>query len=79
MEWMFYAIVWLVLGLPTLLAYLVLMRHALRSGSTGWAVFMLLAPFLGGLIYYFSQYRPALEARRLAYEMEPEPMLPPLG
>jgi hypothetical protein len=79
MEWMFFAIVWLALGLPTLLAYLVLMRHALRSGSTGWAVFMLLAPFLGGLIYYFSQYRPALEARRLAYAMEPDPALPPLS
>jgi hypothetical protein len=79
MEWMLIALIWLVLGLPTVLAYLILVRHALRSGSTGWAIFILVAPFLGGLMYYFTQYRPALAARRLAYEMEPDPAFPPLG
>jgi hypothetical protein len=78
MNWMFY-VLWAAFVIPTLLSYVVLVRHALRAGSVGWAVVIFLAPLLGGVIYYFAQYLPALRARRLAYEMEPDPALPPLA
>jgi hypothetical protein len=56
---------WLLITIPTVLVQLVLARHAMRAGSIPWAVFILVAPVLGGALYYFSVYRPALHARRL--------------
>jgi hypothetical protein len=67
-------VLWMIFALPTAYVHLVLMRHALRAGKTRWAIAILVAPFLGGGIYYLEQYRPALRARRLsATGAPPEP------
>ncbi len=68
---------WLIVLIPMALAHLVLVRHALRSGSTRWALAIMLAPFLGGMIYYIEEYRPALRARRreeAGLPPEPQPL-----
>jgi hypothetical protein len=62
---------WLAITVPTLLAQLVLARHALREGKVGWAIFIFMAPILGCLAYYSGVYRPALQARRLEEELAP--------
>jgi hypothetical protein len=68
---------WLtVLGLIALV-HLVLMRHALRAGSTRWAIAIMIAPFLGGAIYYIEEYRPAVRARKreeAGLPPEPQPL-----
>ncbi len=68
---------WLIVLVPMALAHLVLMRHALRAGSTRWAIAILIAPFLGGAIYYMEEYRPAVRARRrqeAGLPPEPQPL-----
>ncbi|HYW11703.1 MAG TPA: hypothetical protein VE871_07080 [Longimicrobium sp.] len=69
---------WLAGAIPMAAVHLVLMRHALRAGSTGWAVAIMLTPFMGGAIYYMEKYRPAARARRREEAgLPPEPQALP--
>jgi hypothetical protein len=66
-------VLWMMFALPTLWVHLVLVRHALRAGKTRWVIAIMVAPFLGGAVYYMEEYRPALRARRVAEGGQPEP------
>ena len=72
-DWFLYAL-WLVFFLPALLVHLVLARHALRAGRYGWVVAIFVMPFIGGILYYGSEYLPSLRARRLELAGEDEPL-----
>jgi hypothetical protein len=79
-DWIFYALYWAV-ALPVGIANLLLGLHALRSDRVGWALVIFVAPLLGGILYYLTQYRPDQRAHRLAQEedamwKEPLPVHP---
>lgn len=61
-EWILYALYWAV-ALPVGIANLLLGLHALRSDRMGWAIVIFVAPLLGGILYYLTQYRPDRLAR----------------